>query len=140
MSVTRETMKQAMAMSQKKAIKIELTMDVYEKLVQDGGKRNFAKHISKLIKTYEPAFASDNGLQATLQDILVRLAKLEAKDVHPVTTKQNIDRPELDFDATHAAMSEREVGKSVDEEQFCRQNGRRTVMQSWLAMTNRFKR
>jgi len=127
-------------MSQKKAIKIELTMDVYEKLVQDGGKRNFAKHISKLIRTYEPEFASDNGLQATLQDILGRLAKLEAQDVNPVTTKQHRDIPECDFDATRAAMSEREVGKSVDEEQFFRQNGRRAVMQTWLAMANRFKR
>jgi hypothetical protein len=126
-------MKQEIAMSQKKAIKIELTMDVYEKLVKDAGKGNFAKHISKLIIAYEPQCGTDSWLQATLQDILVRLATLEARDGHADKTPQSIDIPEFDFDATLAAMPDLEVEPRDDDEEFEQQPETSSIQDEWEA-------
>ena len=120
-------------MSETRKLKIELAADVYEKLVKDAGKGHFAKHISKLIIAYEPEFGSDKGLQATIQDILVRLAKLEAKDVHANKTQQSIDIPEFDFDATLAAMSALEVEPSDDEEESEQQPDTSSIQDEWEA-------
>jgi hypothetical protein len=133
MPVTLKTIKQEMAMDQKKSIKIELTMDVYEKLVQDAGKGNFAKHISKLLRAYEPKFELDNGLQATLQDILARLAKLEAKDANAVMMKRTVEIPPFDFDATLAAMSVPAIEPSDDEDEAEQQPDTSSIQDEWVA-------